>query len=227
MRTSRNRYYGTPLLVNFLEWLAQQSALNHTGGELLIGDLGQPRGGPMPSGHVSHQVGLDVDVWFTQPAVGQRVTDADRESWGAESMLKPNGRSMDLSKWNDNKEKILELATRATETERIFVNAVIKKYLCLKTGGAAWLQKLRPWPGHDDHFHVRLRCPAGMAQCKPQDPVEPGSGCDSNLDAMLSEASLKDQKSWPAEPDSISDSKSKGLPTLPVDCNKVLRADRR
>ena len=32
---------------------------------LLVGDLAQPRGGPMLTGHASHQMGLDADVWFT------------------------------------------------------------------------------------------------------------------------------------------------------------------
>ena len=30
-----------------------------------VGDMAQPRGGPLPFGHASHQTGLDVDIWFT------------------------------------------------------------------------------------------------------------------------------------------------------------------
>ena len=31
-------------------------------GDLYIGDISRPRGGPLPGGHVSHQLGLDADV---------------------------------------------------------------------------------------------------------------------------------------------------------------------
>ena len=32
---------------------------------LLVGDISQPRGGPMLTGHASHQLGLDADIWLT------------------------------------------------------------------------------------------------------------------------------------------------------------------
>ena len=39
--------------------------------------------------------------------------------------------------------------------QRIFVNAAIKKALCREAGDdRAWLEKVRPWWGHDYHFHV-------------------------------------------------------------------------
>ena len=63
MRLSRNRVYGHPDLKHFIESLGQ-TATKQQLGSLLIGDLGQPRGGPTLSGHRSHQTGLDVDIWF-------------------------------------------------------------------------------------------------------------------------------------------------------------------
>ena len=63
MRLSRNRAYGHPDLKHFIESLGQTAAKQQLG-SLLIGDLGQPRGGPTLSGHRSHQTGLDVDIWF-------------------------------------------------------------------------------------------------------------------------------------------------------------------
>ncbi|MDX1607259.1 MAG: penicillin-insensitive murein endopeptidase, partial [Candidatus Competibacterales bacterium] len=62
MRPSRNRYYGHPALIDFIERLGRTAA-DH-GVRLLVGDLAQPRGGPMDSGHRSHQSGLDADIWF-------------------------------------------------------------------------------------------------------------------------------------------------------------------
>src|SRR3954447_242560 len=64
MRPSRNRYWGHPELIQFIEHLADNVA-KHTGWPgILIGDMAQPRGGPLPSGHASHQIGLDVDIWL-------------------------------------------------------------------------------------------------------------------------------------------------------------------
>ena len=36
------------------------------------------------------------------------------------------------------------------------------RVVCLERNGPskrAWMRKLRPWHGHDDHFHARLACP--------------------------------------------------------------------
>ncbi len=75
MRPSRNRGYGHPSLIAYLERLAaDRHATNRS--LLLIGDLGLARGGPMLTGHASHQNGLDADVWLTtrdlKPTARQR-----------------------------------------------------------------------------------------------------------------------------------------------------------
>ena len=45
---------------------------------LLIGDMSQPRGGPMLNGHSSHQIGLDVDIWFT-PMPDHELSPEERD----------------------------------------------------------------------------------------------------------------------------------------------------
>jgi penicillin-insensitive murein endopeptidase len=68
------------------------------------------------------------------------------------------------------------------DVERIFVNPAIKKKMCETwTGDRTNLGKLRPEYGHDSHFHIRIRCPAGSAGCTPQAPVRAGDGCDKTL----------------------------------------------
>src|SRR5690606_9570375 len=57
MRLSRNRNWGHPVLVDVLKRLAADVGRDGAGG-LLIGDMAQPRGGPMMTGHASHQIGL-------------------------------------------------------------------------------------------------------------------------------------------------------------------------
>jgi penicillin-insensitive murein endopeptidase len=79
--------------------------------------------------------------------------------------------------------ELLQTAASSATVERIFVNPAIKKHLCsVAQGDRHWLAKLRPWWGHDDHFHARLRCPAGDRMCIPQGPLPPGDGCGKSLD---------------------------------------------
>lgn len=183
MRLSRQRYYGHPDLIRFIESMGR-SAVEQGWGTLLIGDLGQPRGGPTLTGHRSHQTGLDVDVWYllSQQAALRSLTTEEREKWGAPSMLLARSGRIDDSKWTERHAQMLETAARMPEVERIFVNASIKRWLCERTSDRRWLGKIRPWWGHDDHFHVRLQCPAESPDCRRQEPVPKGDGCDASLD---------------------------------------------
>ena len=87
MRLSRNRNWGHPKLVAFLERLAEKAKKVGWNG-LLVGDMSQPRGGPMLTGHASHQVGLDADIWLTPmpdrdaDARGARIDVGDRSGRG-------------------------------------------------------------------------------------------------------------------------------------------------
>jgi penicillin-insensitive murein endopeptidase len=184
MRLSRNRNWGTPELIDYLEKFSNDVAGDGWPG-LLIGDMSQPRGGPMPTGHASHQVGLDVDIWYV-PMPDRHLSRDERETKSAVSLLMTGRLSVDPAKWSGLDARLLKRAASYPEVARIFVSAAIKKQLCETTGtDRAWLRKLRPWWGHDDHFHVRLECPAGMASCQPQEPVGPGDGCGAELDAWF------------------------------------------
>jgi penicillin-insensitive murein endopeptidase len=186
MRRSRHRFFGHPVLIRYLEELGAAAAQQGLG-VLSIGDLGQARGGPMPNGHRSHQNGLDADVWFWLPRGRMVLRVAERDTIEAPAMLTPDGRSLDERQWSYRQADVLRLAVGFDVVARIFVNPVIKKALCEQFPGAPWLQKLRPWWGHDDHFHVRLRCPAGETACQDQDPLPAGDGCGADLAWWFSE----------------------------------------
>jgi penicillin-insensitive murein DD-endopeptidase len=190
MRRSRRRFFGHPLLVHYLQELGAAAAQQGLGG-LLIGDLGQARGGPMPSGHRSHQNGLDADIWFWPPPDGLVLTAAERETAEARSLLTAAGMALDEQLWSRRQADVLRLAGGFDVVARIFVNPLIKKALCEQFPGAPWLQKLRPWWGHDDHFHVRLRCPTGETGCQDQDPLPAGDGCGADLAWWFSEEARK------------------------------------
>jgi penicillin-insensitive murein endopeptidase len=149
---------------------------------LLIGDLGQPRGGPMVTGHASHQIGLDADIWLL-PMPEHRLSPGERDNLGAPSIVTKDGNGVDPAMWNPSYRKLYEAVARMPELARMFVNPAIKRQLCREAGSDRdWLAKVRPWWGHDDHFHIRLYCPAGQTACEDQAPVPPGDGCGKELD---------------------------------------------
>jgi len=215
MRASRNRYYGHPLLVAFVERLGRQAAAR--GGRLLIGDLGQPRGGPMPNGHRSHQSGLDVDVWFLQQPRERLLSRSETEEIDMPSMVRAAEGTLNPTRWSPRYRDMLKLAALAPEVDRVFVNAIIKQALCYSETDRSWLDKVRPWWGHDAHFHVRLACPPDSGQCKPQKPIPPGDGCDADLANWvrdIQQAALSPKPYRKPEPPSAD--------ALPVACNAVL-----
>ncbi len=168
VRLSRNRYYAHPNLAAVLkrggEALGAQS-------KLLYGDLSQPRGGPMPGGHASHQSGLDADVWFHKYPPRKKMTNREREHLYGQSMLRKDYLDLDPRKWNDIFATQLMWFAGQPETERIFVNAAVKRRLCAQYPNDPRLARLRPWFFHDDHFHLRLKCPLSEAGCFAQEPA--------------------------------------------------------
>lgn len=181
MRLSRNRNWGHPKLIRFLERLSAKAAKMGWPG-LLVGDMAQPRGGPMITGHASHQVGLDADIWLT-PMPNRTLTREEREDMSATMIVAADRRDVDPKVWTPAHGAVIKAAAEDPAVERIFVNAAIKKALCREAGeDRDWLTKVRPYWGHDYHFHVRLTCPIDSPSCKPQDPAPPGDGCGHELD---------------------------------------------
>src|SRR5947209_3328320 len=159
MRLSRNRNWGHPRLVELIERLSQKAAKVGWPG-LLVGDMSQPRGGPMLSGHASHQVGLDADIWLT-PMPAHELTAVEREDMSATMIVARDRKDVDPKVWTPAHAALIKAAAKEPAVERIFVNAAIKEALCREAGDdRGWLQKVRPYWQHDYHFHVRIKCPA-------------------------------------------------------------------
>jgi penicillin-insensitive murein endopeptidase len=216
MRLSRNRNWGHPALIAFLERFAVAAKSVGWPG-LLVGDMGQPRGGPMLTGHASHQIGLDADIWLIP--MPNRVLSADeRETISAVSMVNMEKREIDPKVWTPLQQRLIRQASLDPGVARIFVNPAIKQALCKGAGNdRAWLAKVRPWYGHNYHFHVRMACPPGMASCKDQEPVPPGDGCGADLAWWLGPEPYKDEPEGPPKP-------PMKLADLPPACSQVLVA---
>ncbi len=185
MRLSRNRNYGHPEMIEFLQALSVAARQIGWNG-LYIGDISQPRGGPMTSGHASHQIGLDADVWMLPPP-RLNLTVRERENISSIPVRSADQRSV-TANWTRSHEVLLRSAASDDRVDRIFVAAAVKIEMC-KTATRAdrgWLQKIRPIAGHDTHFHVRLKCPSGARFCQTQTPSvaelsKGGDGCDETL----------------------------------------------
>lgn len=183
MRLSRNRNWGHPQLVDVLEKLALKVPKVAGWPGLLVGDMSQPRGGPMLTGHASHQVGLDADIWLT-PMPNRELSRLEREEMSAVMMVRRDRKDIDPSAWKQGHTAIIRAAAEDPRVERVFVNAAIKKAICRETAGTQrpWMTKVRPIYGHDYHFHIRIACPQGSEGCEAQAPVPAGDGCGKELD---------------------------------------------
>lgn len=219
MRLSRNRRWGHPKMIALIEKLSREATQDGWPG-LLVGDISQPRGGPMLTGHASHQIGLDADIWLT-PMPDHRLSPTERENMSAVSMVNEKTHLVIEKRWTPAHTRLLERAASYPEVERILVNPGIKKKLCdTVTGDRSWLRKVRPFWGHDYHFHVRIGCQPGSQGCKEQDATPRGDGCDKSLAWWFTEEPWR-PATGPAKP------RARDIMTmasLPKACRAVLDA---
>ncbi|GAC1334236.1 MAG: penicillin-insensitive murein endopeptidase [Beijerinckiaceae bacterium] len=219
MRLSRNRNWGHPALIDFLERFAKRVPKVNGWPGILVGDMSQPRGGPMLTGHASHQVGLDADIWLT-PMPDRTLSREEREEMSATNVVRDDGRDVN-SAWTPQHLELIKAAAEDKSVQRIFVNAAIKKAICRQAkGDRSWLAKVRPMYGHNYHFHVRMACPKGESGCKDQDPVPGGEQCDAkSLAYWFSDRVLHPRPNPNAKP-----RPPLTMAALPAECRRVLVA---
>ncbi|CAN5283790.1 penicillin-insensitive murein endopeptidase [soil metagenome] len=221
MRLSRNRNWGHPDLIALLERLAAKAQKAAGWPGLLVGDMSQPRGGPMLTGHASHQVGLDADILLT-PMPNRQLSREEREETSAVMMVRQDRLDIDPNTWTPSHLPVIRAAAQEPQVERIFVNAAIKKALCREAkGDRSWLSKVRPMYGHDYHFHIRMKCPPGSTNCEAQPPPNESEGCSAgDLAYWFSDAVLHPKPPVtppkPKPPMTLAD--------LPAECRQVLLA---
>ncbi|MGH6855782.1 MAG: penicillin-insensitive murein endopeptidase, partial [Aestuariivirga sp.] len=189
---------------------------------LLVGDLAQPRGGPMVSGHASHQVGLDADIWLT-PMPSRTLSDKEREDIQATVVTKDR-KSIDRKVWTEAHARLIKRAAIQPQVARIFVHPPIKAELCKwAKGDRSWLAKVRPYYNHNYHFHIRINCPKGSTNCRNQAPARPkdGTGCGDELAYWLGNKPWPklDPKAKPPKP-----APPLTMSALPAECRAVVTA---
>jgi penicillin-insensitive murein endopeptidase len=172
----------------------------------------------MLTGHASHQVGLDADVWFT-PMPDRRLTEKEREELSATSMLSDDPTAVNPKLWTEAHLRLLKRAASYAQVERVLVHPAIKKAVCDASKdekNRAWLAKIRPIWGHYYHFHIRMACPKGSSNCESQPSAGPEDGCGPELKRWL--ALVKN----PPKPGPIRERTPITLAQLPTDCSTVL-----
>ena len=204
MRLSRNRNWGHPEMIAFLQDLSRE-ATRHGWAGLYIGDISQPRGGPMTSGHNSHQIGLDADIWMLPPR-RMNLSRSERENISSISVRTEDQRSIN-GNWTAAHYNIMRAAALDPRVDRIFVTPPVKIEMCRTATrrDREWLQKIRPIYGHNTHFHVRLKCPRGSSLCQTQTPTvrelsNGGDGCDATLMWWVTDSLRPPDPNAPREP---------------------------
>jgi penicillin-insensitive murein endopeptidase len=214
-------HFGHPAGLNFIRELGRDYAEHNFAA--LIGDVSMPRGGPFTFQHASHQLGIEFDVWFL---VDPRLMDGpltveQRRSLHSYYVADSDANVLLVNKFKPEHEAMIRMAAQKPEVHSIFVHPTIKKRFCAdKANHQPWLAKLRPWWGHDEHMHVRLKCPTGQTACEDKAPP-PGIACDSSLDWWFSDEWRKEYEARKldgfVEPDSFVP-----LAELPKICASIL-----
>ena len=165
----RNHHYGSGLLVKLLEKSAVEFRKSYDpNSNIYINALSKRKGGRLGR-HSSHQSGLDADIAYLDKEKGWREV-VDSKSQLAEDF--------DL----ERNFAYFKLLVETGYVNRIFVDKAVKLAMC------QWAEKnkqmdqskevlthLRPYKGHDDHFHLRLKCSPYYSRCRNQTaPTELG-----------------------------------------------------
>jgi penicillin-insensitive murein endopeptidase len=206
----RSAFWGAPQTIARLELFGQEAA-NAGLPTLLVEDISRSRGGPLPGGHVSHQIGLDADVGLDMRP-RPPLSDSARNTIELRSMVRADGRAVDPSAWSPRETELLRMAAGLPDVDRILVNPAIKQQLCREvTGDRSWLHLIRPWYGHAAHMHIRFRCPPGQVDCVQAAPPPTGDSCDETLQWWFDQLDAPAKPSAPYKP-----------PPAPVACRAIL-----
>ncbi len=137
---ARYGQWGTPKLVTGL--MVSLASVNQ-GTPIEVGDLSYRNGGPI-RGHASHQHGVDVDVFFpggTEKPEDQRAAQfivTAAEKMGATRIFLSDRRRQDFF--------------RALPPEKQ-KDANVRRLFGMDGGRGT----IHFWPGHDNHFHIRIK----------------------------------------------------------------------
>lgn len=178
----RNRGWGTQEMIDLITKSAESMDKKFPKVDRLqVGDISQEGGGPVTDLHDSHQNGLDVDLTYYRT---NKIEQSPSHINGFAELMVVRGK---ISKNFDSARnwQFLKTLHANGDVQRIFMDPVIKKEICryarsVKESAVHLevLRSLRPYPNHQEHMHVRLKCPPDAKECRSQDDPPAGSGCN-------------------------------------------------
>ena len=176
-----DRIWGTEEIITMIrDTAAEMNTLYPDRDRLQVEDIAAKHGGRI-EGHGSHTNGLDVDIQFYKKNGVEHDPIKTGEDY-APSMVTA-GKVSDNFDVERNWE-VMKTLHKHADIQRIFIDQKLKNQLCsyAKEKGeiqkyASVLRSLRHETNHQDHFHVRLRCPKDAKSCTPQADPSPGTGC--------------------------------------------------
>lgn len=219
VRESRSAFWGHPEVIAALKLLGQRAQAAGLP-VLLMNDISGPRGGPLVGGHVSHQLGLDADVYLDVVTPRpERAAAAARDAIDPPGLVRPDQRGVDMARWRPQHVTLLKLAATLPGVDRVLVNAAIKQQLCreVPANDREWLRRIRPWYQHAAHMHIHFRCPAGSPECGDLPPIAPGDGCDASLQWWFDRLDQPPEKKPPS-------TARPARPMVPAACGPILTA---
>jgi penicillin-insensitive murein DD-endopeptidase len=168
-------------------------------------------------------MGIDADIWLT-PMPDHLLSRQEREDMSATMMVRDDRLDVDPKVWTPTHWMVIRDAAQEPAVQRIFVNAAIKKALCRDAkGDRSWLSKVRPWWGHDYHFHIRMRCPDGDKECKGQSDQGGDDGCKpAEMAYWFKDSIIHPKPEPPKPPPKLTDGIK--LAAMPAACRAVLNA---
>lgn len=183
LRFGNGAHYGLPALVGMLERSAKRLASRFAGLTLHVGDLSRREGGELP-GHRSHESGRDADVGFLFVGPGgESVSPGEFMTVDARGVALENRsyRFDDARNWALIESWVTDPGARV---EHIFVADRVRlrllsyarqkgTYLPVLHRAAMAMKQPSAGQVHDDHFHVRIACPAGQARTCVTAPSPP------------------------------------------------------
>lgn len=167
--SSKGRTYGHPALVLMLQRSSKDIAKAAPNSVMLVGDLSFKKGGPI-SRHRSHQSGRDADIGFyVRNKHGKQVLldrfvkiDRDGKVLGMRGAYFDDERNWQLVRsWlRDKRAGIAHVFVATHVRSRLLRYARANKARARHYAAAAKLLKQPSNSSkHDDHYHLRIRCP--------------------------------------------------------------------
>jgi penicillin-insensitive murein endopeptidase len=157
--------YGTQEMVDIILDIAHFSAtLGMT--PVVIGDISRKSGGKLGR-HLTHQRGLDADIAYIargKKKSGHRSDKYDNRFTELYEQKRKVTQNFDL----EANYKLIERLVARSDVQSIFVGCGV--YDALETrdqkSATSALKHVYAQKGHEDHFHLRVRCPADASGCK-------------------------------------------------------------